>query len=137
MTALEYSTCATGYSWLWNSIHIQIKSYYNHKNGTESHEMLNIAYICMYLNITRQKHSEQDHEAIPGPKLYTSAVCVYYNSVANMGGFIGHDNLTIPEYSKLSNVNNSTVVNDKEEIYSDPGKLIFGRNLCSSWKQKD
>ena len=75
----------------------------------------------MYLNITRQKHSEQDHEAIPGPKSYTSAVYVYYNSVASMGGSIGHDNLIIPEYSKLSNVNNSTAVNDEEEIYSDAG----------------
>ena len=61
------------------------KSYYNHKNGTESHEMPNIAYVCMYLNITRQKHSEQDYEAIPGPKSYTSAVYVHYNCVASMG----------------------------------------------------
>ena len=46
---------------------------------------------------------------------------IIYNSVASMRGSIGHDNLTIPEYSKLSNVNNSTAVNDEEEIYSDPG----------------
>ena len=66
-------------------------------------------------------HSDQDYEAIPGPKSCTSAVYVYYNCVASMGGSIGHDNLTIPEYSMLSNVNNSTSVNDEEEIYSDPG----------------
>ena len=63
--------------------------------------MPNIAYIWIYLNITRQNHSEQDYEAIPGPEAYKSVVYVYYNCVVSVGGYIGHNKLTIPEYSKL------------------------------------
>ena len=85
---------------------------YSYKNDTESNDM------SPYSDSKGKSYSKiacSDYEAIQSPDEYASAVRVYSNYIRE-----SINDETVPEYSEATNAD-STIINDEEEIYSDPG----------------